>query len=757
MKGVGILADKLPRDQWPDFRRFNLVYGFNGSGKSTLSRLFACLQSGRRGNGLPEECTFEVELDNGVSYGTPDALAGLEARVCVFNTDFISQNLRWETSTAASIFYISKEQADLAGELRSMQALLPTRVDAQKAWDSVTREREKTLKGYRTERAKVIAGAIHLVGRRYEASHLQTDYENASHGSMSLLSKEQLDALVGVARVSSPPPPLPVVKDELDEARAKIEQARRLAELSVGRSVLAEFENHPSMVPWIRTGHDYHSAHELQTCLYCGSGLDSTRKEILGAALDDKIATLLADVETSVLGVTQQCNYFANYTLTWPRETQLDPSLQDKYAVVLSKLKERVDRVNALLTETLRVLKHRAKQPTLSVDHNLPTAPQVREICVALREIIVEGNRLIGAHNEITHDFSKRQESARIAIRQHYLQEGQANYDTLLQDVRDGQSKADEFITEITKLQSEIANLMARVKSHGPAAEQITRMVRAYLGHGELTIIAAKEGYELHRHGKLVKGSPSEGEKTAIALSYFLSSLESDGRSIADLIILIDDPISSLDTKAMNYTCSLILSRMNAAGQFFLLTHNQHCMNEFKKAWQGKASPKTPPPTASLLYMDVTMPPDKAARVSRIIEMPNHLRGYDSEYHFLCHKVFQFEAAAEGHSEYWFMMPNVIRRVLEIFLAFKVPGGHAIQQKLTELANMIVDIDPVRMRALERLVQVESHSTSLEDLITQSSMTVEETRDANTALLFLMTKADAGHTAALRKQCRPAP
>src|SRR5690606_6854613 len=113
------------------------------------------------------------------------------------------------------------------------------------------------------------------------------------------------------------------------------------------------------------------------------------------------------------------------------------------------------------------------------------------------------------------------------------------------------------------------------------------------------------------------------------------------------------------------------------------------------------------------------------------------LKGYDSEYHFLCSKVLQFERSDGGHYDYWFMMPNVIRRVLEVFLGFKVPGSHNVLQKLDTLVKRL-QLDSVRLRALERLSQVESHSDSLDDLVSHSSMTIEELRDANAALLELM-------------------
>lgn len=303
-------------------------------------------------------------------------------------------------------------------------------------------------------------------------------------------------------------------------------------------------------------------------------------------------------------------------------------------------------------------------------------------------------------------------------------------------------------------MEAKVVELSGKVRTHGPAAEQITKLVRAYLGHGELTINAVDDGYELRRQNKIVKGAPSEGERTAIALCYFISSLEADGRSLKDLILVIDDPISSLDTKAMNYACSLIRSRLTAAAQLFLLTHNQHCMNEFKKAWRKPA--KADPPTAALLFLDVSIPEGSEARTSSIVELPSQLSAYDSEYHFLCHKMLQFEAAGAHYSEYWFMMPNVMRRVLDIFLAFKAPGSHPLQQKLEALAMKHPEIDDIRIRALDRLIQVESHSDSLDDLVSHSSMTIVETRDANAVLLQLMEASDADHTQAIRRQCKAA-
>lgn len=752
LKGVGILADKGAKDHSSNFLRFNLLYGFNGSGKSTLSRIFACLEAGKHHEALPNECSFEIEMDDGSSYTAPKKLTGIENRVCVFNTDFIERNLQWEAGRANSIFYISQALAELATELKAAQQLVPAGVNARETQAKVVNASDKALKTYRTERARTVAGALHSANRRYEAGQLQADYEKLAHGPESVLADDALEALIDMTRLSAPPPTLEPIEIDVTAIQSLIESARYFGEFSIGQVVLDELEKHPSMVPWMKEGRDYHSANALETCLFCGNELTPVRKDMLAAALDDKIATLLKDLDDARAKAVALSEVLLGLAGQWPKAAELDLALQADYAKALNQLTEDFDGIRAQLKEAGRVIVARLRKPTTTVQHALPEAAAITAHCETLLASMTVMNALIEQHNTATADFTKRQSDAREAIRKHFIAEGSADYTALRSAYNEAVVAAQKIENDHADLLKKIRDLNAKVKSHGPAAEQITKLMHAYLGHGELTVVAAAEGYELHRHGKLVRGQPSEGEKTAIALCYFLSTLEAEGRSIKDLIVVIDDPISSLDTKAMNYACALVRSRLANSAQVFVLTHNQHCMNEFKKAWRNLS--KADPPQAKLLFMDVRVPAASGLRTATIIEMPGQLRGYDSEYHFLCHKLLQFEEVGEAYSEYWFMMPNVIRRVLEIFLAFKEPGGHSILQKLDALAKKLPDFDKVRITALERLTQVESHSDSLEDLIAHSSMTIEETRDANAALLALMAAADDDHVKAIRVQCK---
>ncbi len=72
---------------------------------------------------------------------------------------------------------------------------------------------------------------------------------------------------------------------------------------------------------------------------------------------------------------------------------------------------------------------------------------------------------------------------------------------------------------------------------------------------------------------------------------------------------------------------------------------------------------------------------------------------------------------------------------------------------MDNVANGGYDLDPARVRALDRLAQLESHADNLDDLVTFSSMAIEETKDAADALLALMMALDQEHFDRLCRIC----
>ena len=70
-----------------------------------------------------------------------------------------------------------------------------------------------------------------------------------------------------------------------------------------------------------------------------------------------------------------------------------------------------------------------------------------------------------------------------------------------------------------------------------------------------------------------LKHSLSEGDKSSLALSFFLARIELLP-DIAERIIVFDDPLSSFDTRRRNITTSILNRLAEKSAQFFLLSHD---------------------------------------------------------------------------------------------------------------------------------------------------------------------------------------
>jgi wobble nucleotide-excising tRNase len=359
-------------------------------------------------------------------------------------------------------------------------------------------------------------------------------------------------------------------------------------------------------------------------------------------------------------------------------------------------------------------------------------------------------NEAIDAHN-IAHDnFFAARASAAESLKIHYLLESSMRYRELKEQLDRAEVGAKETDDALRALDERINATRQMMRQHGPAAEKINSLIKSFLRHSDVEIAAVESGFEIRRHGKTVTGTLSEGERTAVAFCYFLSTLEAENRKLSDLIVVIDDPISSLDTKALNYAFALIKSHLHGAKQLVILTHNINFMSLCVKWLKRPAEKKE----ASLLFIDMRQASD-GKRTSSLVRMPKLIREYESEYHYLFCLVKEFQDAKSLDFAYTYLMPNAMRKVMDIFLAFKLPRGQGLENKVLNIAQKAdkYGLDAGQIKALERLVQVESHADSLDDLVGFSSMVFEESLSAAQALMEMMKNMDGDHYSSMIKLC----
>lgn len=79
------------------------------------------------------------------------------------------------------------------------------------------------------------------------------------------------------------------------------------------------------------------------------------------------------------------------------------------------------------------------------------------------------------------------------------------------------------------------------------------------------------------------KNTLSDGDKSALAFAFFLAKLELDP-SLATKIVVLDDPMTSLDAHRRTYTCERIVKLVPDCRQVILLTHDAQFA---RQVWDG--------------------------------------------------------------------------------------------------------------------------------------------------------------------------
>jgi len=185
----------------------------------------------------------------------------------------------------------------------------------------------------------------------------------------------------------------------------------------------------------------------------------------------------------------------------------------------------------------------------------------------------------VAKHNEAFASFASMQKDAFAKIEAHVLATNQDEWNALQADLQTADADLKAAQTEERRLTDRQLELRNDLQDHGVGADKMNDLIWAYLGHKELRLVAEDGGYKLLRPNGETATELSEGERTAVSFCYFLTQLAAEGRKTQELVLVIDDPISSLDTAARTYAYSLMTRITKKCAQVIVLTHNTSFMN----------------------------------------------------------------------------------------------------------------------------------------------------------------------------------
>ena len=749
----------------PDFGKYNLIYGWNGAGKTSLSTLFRALQR----KTAPDAGVVELVIDGELVTGA-DFAANAPPAIRVFNRDFVDRSVfEMPGQTLPPVFYIGEDSAEKQKKINEFQKEQEDLTAELSAIEKQTSIATGDMNSFCTNQARIIRTLLMGDSRynNYEAPKFKALMERLSSAGeppalLDQAERKRLEeALSGKPMAVLPMPSFGNVDfSKLTDAVG--EELKR----TVVASTIQELVDAPEVAGWVERGLHLHADGETH-CHFCKQEIDPARLGALEAhfndhfkAQQDRLRKHLASVES----LRAQPR-----TREIPERSALYPHLRGEFDKAVATLKSQSAFIEIFLDGLKHAIEAKMSEPfsVLEVQKYLPAFEfESDSTLLKILGFVLTGINAIGTasglsaattivhlvrtHNEYTENFEK---SAKVARSQLEHDEGAralqewSGRDKELADLAEAKKQMQDRLNPIS---GQIAELKRQIRQHLKPATELNREMAAYLGRDELRFEPKENGYMIMR-GNQPAMHLSDGERTAIAFIYFLKTLRDADFDMKKGIVVIDDPVSSLDANSLYCAFGYMRDRTKDAKQIFVLTHNfgffRQVKNWFNFAGGLRNKPYDPEQSKSTHFYMLAMRILDGQRNAYLRTLDPLLHEYESEYHYLfrCVKDGSGAAAPQSLAEVY-GLPNIARRLLESFLAFRVPGKAGnLAQQMEELAG-----DAATKARIVRFLHTHSHMEQISEPEHDLSV-LSEAPSVLSDLLALIETNDKPHYDAMVK------
>lgn len=685
-----------------EFKDKNIIYAWNYSGKTTLSRLFSSLKEKTVHPDYPN-AYFKVTTD--ISAFESNNLDKFSLPVEVFNSDYIKDNLRWgfdekisaisfEVGDVAKFSKRIEELNTLIGEINGNEKFKGKKdsfIGALKEFDAF----EDSLF---SDEAKRIKNDIFWSTIEFTKVHLKKIKKDVSIDIEKhiIKSKKDIEEIGKVILIKEPKEVLAEIGFD-SNFKELVRDTKEALEFIPSKSIITDIiKSSNEIYDWTKSGLKLHSIGEK--CSFCGNIITEFRYDQLidyfksqTSELKEKtndLLKLIAKEEEAVNSdiLTYSINDFND---SFQNDFQ---KLKDDFDKELKKYKSKLKSIK------LSLLKKREK----SIYDKVPITFNENDID-SFTDKIEEVNKLIGKNNEFVANFNTIIDEKRTIYKNHLVATFLKNshYNTKENKAETAKKEIEHFDKLVAEYQNEISILNLRKESQSEGCAQFNAFVQSFLGRNDIEIkpSAEKGKYNLMRGTDLAKNL-SEGEKMAISFSHFLVLLKSFEKkgSLKSTIIFIDDPISSLDSNHVFQINSLLketffeqepdpnnpnqLKWGVKCKQLFVSTHNFEFFNLLKEMPKSKGLGKN---RESRYFIS------RKLYEASIEALPKVYDSYASEYQYLFSKIVEFDKQKnQGQSPDLFLIPNILRRFVEMYTLTKYPTNEEVDIRADEVFGKVM-------------------------------------------------------------------
>lgn len=663
-----------------DFKKKNLVYGWNYSGKTTLSKLFQVLEFKDK-NRCFSGSEIEITTNDGTIKKTynQDSLNSFPFAVKVFNSDYIKRVFTWDEPKSGFnpiSFYLGDTAGDLKEKIKKLETinerLTYLRDNKYKLIIEVFESYNKTS-GHFSRKAKEIRDN-YLPGIFDPTTFDKGDFKVIVDEVKTNLDGFILDATNrdSIKKESQ-------AENRFDSQNGNLRVQENLDKLSlIVKSILEDsapkaisfptLEEDPDLFDWVQKGIPLHK--DSSECKFCTNQLPDNRIDDLNSFYSKKLKEIQESIEEAIKQIDAERKIIE---VKFPIKKDIAESFQSEYELAINAYENQKSIYNEKLSIFEKDLKSKGSSIFTSIE-----STEMEVVSLQSHFETIEG--VIKKHNKWLGEFGERKSAAIKKILKHYV----AEY-LKAEDYNKKESNKDCAIEINEKIEAKINTNIPLIKSYNEQLSSTSKgqgelndILEILLHRDDIKIEIRDEKFRLERSGQPAEHL-SEGEKSAIAFSYFLTELKSfrndDPPKLPSTIIFIDDPISSLDSNHIFQVRSLLKDffKIDDFAQVFISTHSFEFFSIlYDSGIFGGIKSNTSENKRPLYFIKR----DKSG-VSTIEKMPKSFSNYKSEYVGLFHILKEFNDSVDKENfAYLLLLPNALRRFVELYTLSKYPANN---------------------------------------------------------------------------------
>jgi len=630
-----------------NLNKINYIYGSNGTGKTTISELL-------RNSDNQKFSSCNIDCKQGSS----------DFDLFVYNRNFVQENFSIHNDIKG-IFTLGKESTEILALIdEKMKDAEKHQVRIGHLEKNITEKNEQLeilktnftnrcwdLKQKYDENFKEAFTGLRNNRERF----MEKCLSEAENNNSELYTYEELNRRVESVFKNSRVKirPIPEIQYDSSLEEQSIFQTKIIGKKDID---LARLISELNLSDWVQQGHRHMEGTD-GICPFCQQELPGSFKIKLDEYFDETYSEQIQNLNSSIEKYERDTiGFFEQYNFLITEEI---PFINKEKITSLFEI------MNSTFKENIQLLERKSNEPSRSIELN-----SITSYLEQIKSEVEKANVQISELNRVIENIKEEKEKLIKEIWRFIVDENKSNYDNYMSNfgrenralVGMEKGKAQQVGFK-KKLEEEAIGLQNQLTSVLPSIHEINTLLKSF-GFTNFQLAESNEqgNYKIVReNGEDANETLSEGEKTFITFLYFyhlINGSNDQDKVNTARVIVIDDPISSLDSNILFMVSNLInnlkkkvrSNHMNFK-QLIILTHNVYFHKEisFNK---GHGSQKLN---------------DETFWILRKMDNTSQITNYDENPIKNSYELLWKELRENPNS---ITTPNIMRRILENYFKF---------------------------------------------------------------------------------------